>query len=66
MTAIQFYEKKHGNNLHFLSKDAICTMMQEYVDYRKEIFDRAKAAFNTEQWGLNREEVRKYGAKRKP
>lgn len=65
MTAHQFYEKKHGPNMHFLSKDAICTLMDEYVQHRKESYEAYKEKFNTEQW-VNMEEIRKRIDNKKP
>jgi hypothetical protein len=57
MTAIQFFEEKHGTLCHTLSKTNIIDLMEGY-HVKKTNFEKAKEKFNTEQF-INTLEERK-------
>ena len=63
MNALLFFEKIHGNECQFLSKDACVSIMSAfavaYSDNKFEEYKNKKDQFNSESWSANYEERRK-------
>lgn len=60
MTAVQFFEEKHGVHCHTLPKQSIIDLMEAYY-IKKTNFEKARDKFNSERFvnQINFEEQRK-------